>query len=257
MKTLISILLLLFAVQVAIAQENTARKDFVFVDPVTKEQIKIETGNKVAIRFKILNLQTRGTVLALSDSSLVPGVRMEPRRQSVPFRNIASAFVIHADRRLVFTVTLKSGERVKSRSIRITEDSVTLTTSNSQRIRFGTSEIQSILVRKRGAIGRRLGLSAGAGAIVGAIVGQDAHKPLDCSGMGTGATSWCRTTDDFYKIVATLVGAVAGGATGLLVKALSLHVVSPDKEFKIDGDQAKFDLFGNEFKNKASLEKTK
>src|SRR5258706_13656711 len=96
MKTLISILLLLFAVQVAIAQGNTARKDFVFVDPVTKEQIKIETGNKVAIRFK-MNLQTRGTVLALSDSSLVLGVRMEPYRQLIPFRNIASAVVIHAD----------------------------------------------------------------------------------------------------------------------------------------------------------------
>ena len=88
MKTLISILLLLASIQVVKAQENDGKKDFLFENPVTKEQIKIETGNKVAIRFKLPNIRITGTILSLSDSALILGIRQEPFRQFVPFRNI-------------------------------------------------------------------------------------------------------------------------------------------------------------------------
>jgi len=83
MKELIPILLLLVCIQPTKAQKTTAKKDYLFENPVTKEQIKIETGNKVDIRFKIPDVQIRGTILALSDSSLLLSVREEPYRQFV------------------------------------------------------------------------------------------------------------------------------------------------------------------------------
>jgi len=60
MKTLTSILLLLVSIQEIKAQKNTVRKDYLFENPVTKEQIRIETGNKVTIGFKIQEVKLKG-----------------------------------------------------------------------------------------------------------------------------------------------------------------------------------------------------
>jgi len=74
MKTLISILIMLLSIQEVTAQENTARKDFQFENQVTKTKIKIEIGNKVSIRFKTPDATITGTILFLSDSSLILGI---------------------------------------------------------------------------------------------------------------------------------------------------------------------------------------
>jgi len=86
MKTLTSILIVLLSIYEAIGQESTPRKDFLFGNPVTKAKIKIETGNKVAIRFTKPDATITGTILSLSDSSLILGIGQEPYRQIIPLR---------------------------------------------------------------------------------------------------------------------------------------------------------------------------
>ena len=238
MKTLISILLLLLSIQIVKAQENTARKDFLFENPVTKEQIKVEIGSKVDIRFKMPNARITGTILFLSDSSLIIGISQEPYRQFIPFGNIAKMVLIQANKRLMFWLTLNSGEEMQGKAIRITHDSITMLNSH----RIGASDIKSIRIRRKGAIGRRLGISAGTGAVIGAIIGQNAHKSRPCSG-----SSLCNATDQVDEFGATVLGALIGGVVGTAAGAMSLLAISPNKEFKIEGNQAKFDLFATEF----------
>ena len=241
-KKLISISIIFLFYQSAQSQENPARKDFLFENPATKEQIKIEIGSKVAIRFKMPNVKITGTILSLSDSSLILGIRQQPYRQFIPFRNIAKMVVIEANRRLIFRVTLKSGEMMQGKVIRITQDSLTMTTLNAQHILIGGSDIKSIRIHSKGAIGRRLGVCAGTGAVIGAIVGQNAHKSLNCSG-----SSLCNATDQVDEFGATVLGALIGAVAGTAAGALSLAVLPSDKEFKIEGSQAQFDLFATEF----------
>ncbi len=80
------------------------KKDFLFENPDTKERIKIETGNKVAIRFKIPDVMITGIILLLSDSSM--NLVVDQVQQLVSFRNIASMKVIaQAKERYVVRLT--------------------------------------------------------------------------------------------------------------------------------------------------------
>jgi hypothetical protein len=249
MKTLISILPLLLSLQVVKAQENAARKDFLFVDPVTKEQIKIETGNEVAIRFKLPDVRITGTILSISDSSLILGVRQEPFRQLVPFWNIATMTVIaEAKKRYIVRVTWRSGKKLTGELIRTTRDSLSiLKNRNARPIRMEASEIKSIQIRRKKAVRQAIGIGAGMGGMIGGIIGYDSTpSELICSGCGP----W----NDLVSAPYTIIGGVIGAASGSLVGYV---VGSAGRKFKIEGDQAKFDLFANKFKNKVSPETSK
>src|SRR6266850_100836 len=237
MKMLISILIVFLSVQKAKAQENNGRKDFLFENPVTKEQIRIEPGNKVSIRFKLPDVTTTGIVLSLSDSSLILDTHKEPYRQIVPFWNIASmTLIIEAKKRYIVRVALQNGKMLKGQLIHTTQDSVSiLNTLNSQPTSVGSSEIRLIKIRRKKAVRHAIGIGAGTGGIIGGIIGY-ASTPaeLTCSGCGP----W----NDFVHTPFTIIGGVIGAAAGSLV---GLAIGSAGSQFKIEGKQAQFDLFAN------------
>ena len=249
MKTLISISIMILFCQSVRAQESPAKKYFMFENPVTKEQTRIETGNKVAIRFKLPDVSITGTILSISDSTLVLGIRQEPYRQIVPFRNINTMNVIvEAKKRYIVQVTLKSGEKLTGELIRTTHDSVgILKNPKAQPIRSGASEIQSIQIRRKNAVRQAIGIGAGTGAIIGGIIGYNSTpQELTCSGCGP----W----NDLVHGPFTVLGGVIGAAAGSLV---GYAIGSAGKKFKIEGNQAQFDLFANEFKSKITYEGSK
>ena len=63
-----------------------------FENPVTREKVKIETGNKVVIHFKIPDVRITGTIVHISDSSMILSVSQ--KQMFVSFRNIVSMKVI-------------------------------------------------------------------------------------------------------------------------------------------------------------------
>ena len=230
MKPIISISIALLFFQSVKAQENSSKKYFLFENPVTKEQIRIETGNKVAIRFKIPNVRLTGTILSISDSSLILGAGQDLYRQ--PLRNIATITLITEAKKIyVARVKLKSGIWLKGAFIHNLQDSLTLLNmQNFQRIRIAAMDIQSIRISRTGAIGRGIGQGAGTGAILGAILMRASSS--DCS-------TFCLETESAIAggVIGGLIGSLAGAAIGSL-----------SKEFKIEGNQAQFDMFVNEFK---------
>jgi len=249
MKTLISILIMLLSIQEVTAQENTARKDFLFENQVTKSKIKIEIGDKVSIRFKTPDATITGTILFLSDSSLILSTSQESHRQLIPLWNIKVMNVIRgAKKRYVVSVRLIIGKRLRGELIRTMKDSLTI----ANRLKshgIGVSEIKSIQIHGKGSVGRRLGIGAGTGFLLGGIIGYASYTPTyTCRG--------CAVFDDALQAGSAAIGAVFGGVAGLVVGAVV--GLSSDKEFKIDGNQARFDLFVNEFAgNKLSPEKSK
>jgi hypothetical protein len=242
MKTLISIFLLLLSIQIGMAQENTARKEFLFENPVAKERIKIETGNKVVIRFKLPDVNVTGTILSLSDSSLLLGVRTEPYRQFVLFRNIATMTVIAEAKKIyIVRVTLKSGEILNGVLIHATQDSMTVQKNilDLQLTHIAAATIKSIRIHRRRAIGRGIGWGACSGGILGAVIGYASYSPPHCTNAFI-----CVDLGPGPDVIA---GGVMGAAAGSLV---GLAIGSVNKKFKIEGDQSQFDLFANEFNTK-------
>jgi hypothetical protein len=241
MKKLISLSIALFFCQGVMAQENPVKNDFLFENPVTKEKIKIETGNKVSIRFKIPNVKITGTILSFSDSSLTVGVRREPFRQIVPFRNIANMTVIAivaTKKRYIITVTLKSGEKLKGELIHTMQDSLSiLKTSHSQLIRIAASEIKSIRIYRKRAPGRAVGIGAALGSILGLSIGFGTYtKPGYCAGAQT-----CIDFGPPRPLIGALIGALGGAFVGLAIGPVPT-------EYKTEGDPGQFNMFVNQFK---------
>ena len=236
MKTLISISIALLFCQSTRSQENSARKDFLFENPVAKERIKIETGNKIALRFKIPNVIITGTILSLSDSSLTLGIGRPRRKKIVLFRNIANmAMILEGKKRYIARVMLKNSEKLHGELIRTTQDSISIrNTLNFQRTTKGVSEIKSIRIRRRRAIGKAIGICAGAGAFLGGFISYTQGCPLStifCHDLGNESDAGGGV------LIGGVAGVLAGAAIGLAL----------GKEFKIEGNQAQFDLFANEF----------
>jgi len=254
MKTLTSILLLLVSIQEIKAQKNTVRKDYLFENPVTKEQIRIETGNKVTIGFKIQEVKLKGTILSLSDSSLTIGFNEEPYQQAVPYGNIGTIDLIpERHKRYIVRITLNSEEILKGELIRATRDSLTVQKKirNLPPTRVAASEIKSIRIRGKIAVWTGLSIGASTGIVVGGIAGYATYSP----------TSYCSSNpsspfcfNELGQGVNTFVGAVIGGLTGSL---LGLAIGTANREFIVEGNQAQFDLFANEFKEKVLFEKSK
>jgi len=237
MKTLTSILIALLSIQVVAAQENTSRKDFLFENQVTKTKIKIEIRNKVAIRFTKPDATITGTILFLSDSSLILGISPEPYRQLIPFRNIAEMKVIQdAYKRYVLRVVLKNGRSMKGELIRTMQDSLTMITRNYDRTHLAASEIKFIRIRGKSSLGNAIKIGVGVGVIAGLIIGYESH-PIPPQG--------CHDPGCFDEIGAAIVGGAIGGAVGAAAGALI--GLNSSREFKIDGNQAQFDSFANEF----------
>ena len=240
MKTFISIILLLVSLQEVKAQENTVKKDFLFENPATKEKIMIETGNTVAIRFKSRGVRTMGTILSLSDSSLILGVRQEPYRMVVPFWNIAEMKVIVvAKKRYGVRLTLKNRKVLTGELADTGQNSVSiLNDPKAQPVRVELSEIQSIRIRNKKNIWISIAIGAGTGALVGGIIGNDSYHKGGCQ-----YGPFCNDYGPGPRILGgAVVGGVVGGLTGMIVGSFS------GKKFKIEGNQAQFDLFANEFK---------
>ena len=249
MKTLIPILLMLVSLPQGRAQENTAKKEFLFENPVTKELIKIQAGNKVVLRFKIPDRETSGTILSFGDSSLILSFPMQPHRQVVPFSNIAAMkVIIKANKRYIIRVALKNGKTLRGELSQTTQDSLSIQKHawNYQFAYVAASEIKSIRIRGRGALGNAINIGVGVGLIVGAIIGYDSH-PIPSNG--------CHEPVCLDTFGVTIAGATIGGAVGAAAGAL-IGLASGMK-FKIEGNQAQFDLFADEFKNTDAFKKSK
>ena len=145
-----------------------------------------------------------------------------------------------AKKRYVAKVRLMNGMRLTGLVIRTTQDSVTILNNRSaQPIRMGASEIESIKIRGKGSIGRRLGIGAGTGFILGGIIGYGSYtRVYTCNG--------CGFFDDFFQAEITVLSAIAGGGAGLFVGAMIGAAL--EKEYIIDGSQARFGLFVSEFR---------
>ena len=109
---------------------------------------------------------------------------------------------------------------------------------------IAATAIKSIRIHRKGAIGRGIGWGATTGGIAGAIVGFASYTPPDCS-------FFCI---DFGPGPDAIAGGVIGAAAGSLI---GLAIGSAGKEFIVEGDQTKFDLFANEFKDKVSNDGSK
>jgi ribosome maturation factor RimP len=220
--------------------ESEVKKYFQFENPVTKKQVKIETGNSVNVRFKRPNVTKKGVVLTFSDSTVTLAFRQEPYRQMVAFRDIATMkVVLKAKLKYVALVTMHNSKTFQGELIRTTQDSVTLRKSRSRNnTNLAAAEIKTIRIRSKGLIGKRLGICAGTGALLGGIIALSTYKPIvTCSG--------CAVLDEPFRAGSFLIGVAIGGAAGLLAGSLTLP---PDKEFRIEENQAQFALFFNEFK---------
>jgi hypothetical protein len=206
-----------------------------------QKKYSVEIGNKVAIRFKTPDATITGTILSLSDSLLILSTSQEPYRQVIPFWNIKTMnAVARAKKRYIAKVRLMNGMRLTGLVIRIAKDSVTiLNNRGAQPIRMGATEIESIKIRGKGSIGRRLGIGAGTGFILGGIIGYGSYtREYTCRG--------CGIFDDIFQAEITVFSAVAGGGAGLFVGAIIGAAL--EKDFIINGSQARFDLFANEFR---------
>ncbi len=152
------------------------------------------------------------------------------------FLMLTLLFSAEAQKRYTVFVGLKGGENLKGTLIRTTQDSLSVNIGNFRRV-FGVSEIKSIRIRRKGAVGRGVGFGAGTGAFLGGIIGYASYTPPDCS------NSWFCL--DFGPGLDTIAGGLIGAVGGLLAGAL---IGSAGKEFKIEGNQAQFDLFANQFR---------
>ena len=159
------------------------------------------------------------------------------------FLMLTLLFSAEAQKRYIVHVALKSGETLKGVLIRTTKDSLTIQKKirNLPPIRLGASEIKSIRIRKRGSMRLGLGIGAGTGAIIGGIIGYASYTPPDCSN-----SLFCF---DFGPEFDTIGGGLIGAAAGSLV---GLAIGSAGKEFIVEGDQTRFDLFADEFKKTGS-----
>ena len=150
-------------------------------------------------------------------------------------------FSAEAQKKYIVHITLKSGGTIKGVLVNTTKDSLSMSIRNLQRIRIGMTEIKSIRIRRRGAIGLGAGIGAGSGAIIGGVVGYASYTPPDCTN-----SLFCF---DFGPGFDAIGGAVIGAAAGSLI---GLAIGSAGKEFIVEGDQTKFDLFATEFRDKVS-----
>ena len=89
MKPIISILLVLFLVANAIAQENV-KTELLFENTDTKKQIKVMIDDEVNIRFKKPDVTIISKILSLTDSSLVISTKQKPFTQLVFLNNVYS-----------------------------------------------------------------------------------------------------------------------------------------------------------------------
>lgn len=235
MKTLTLILIVLLSIQGVKAQVNTVEKEFWIENPVSKDKIKIEKGNKVFIRFRTPTETIQGTILAVSDSSVTLGTRRGRHRQIVPFRNISMIVSANDIKRIAASLKLENGLKLKGRFIRTTQDAVTVLTRNSL-IYIGATEITAIRIRRKGVIWRIAAIGAGMGLIAGIIIGYDSHPipPNGCLDPGC-------LEELFFTIEGGVIGSVAGAVAGGLIGLAS------GKRFEIEGSQTQFDVFANKF----------
>lgn len=233
MKTIASTLIIALSTTLTMAQETAVKKELFITDQVTKERIKIETGQKVAVWFRKPNVRRTGLVLSLSDSAMVLKAGDVP--MFVPFQTIASISVIsQIRRRMMARVDFRSGQKLTGELVLVGKDSIALRLTKTQLIPLKASEIRYMQIRARGYTGKCIAIGAIAGASVGAIVGgaTDAHN----------SNPIYEATDRIaYTFQTTVTGALIGVVTGGLVGLTS-------RKIRIEGDQALYDSFLDEFK---------
>jgi len=195
-------------------------------------------------------------ILMKTERDLGAMLSFEPRKKGHPLRHLkvdvgvfngpglTSAADYDNYKDLIVRVALKSGETLKGVLIRTTRDSLTMQKKirNLPPTSIAASDISSIRIRGKKALWIGLAIGAGTGVVASGITGYASYSP----------TPYCAANpndlfcfNELDQALNTFAGAVIGGLTGSLV---GLAIGSASKEFKIEGDQAQFDLFATEFK---------
>jgi hypothetical protein len=245
MKTAVLISLLLSFFQEVRSQDKVSPNYFFFENPNTRRKTPIETGSKIVVSLKGMETNVTGIVLSFTDSTLYLGINRKPYRLIVLTRIITNIRVItQTPKRHVVLVKLNNGKKITGELIYTTVDTIrVVTTSGLHPLSFGAAEIKTIRIRRKGSVGRGIGIGAASGFMLGIFIGAASYSPPPpCS---PNSTPFCLDLD-LGPAQNEAVGALIGTAAGTILGAVA---GASTKKFDVDGSVSQFQQFALEFKN--------